>query len=78
MGAVSRDGLGKSKMHVLEALLRLRQAACHPGLLDKERAVRLIGQTVNLMLQHSRLKLMMAIHKSPTIKVKYHVNVKDG
>ena len=31
-------GLNKSKMHVLEALLRLRQAACHPGLIDKERA----------------------------------------
>jgi SNF2 family DNA or RNA helicase len=25
-------------MHVLEALLRLRQAACHPGLLDPKRA----------------------------------------
>ena len=24
-------------MHVLEALLRLRQAACHPGLLDAKR-----------------------------------------
>ena len=30
-------GLGKSKIHVLEALLRLRQAACHPGLLDPAR-----------------------------------------
>jgi SNF2 family DNA or RNA helicase len=29
--------MGKSKMHVLEALLRLRQAACHPGLLDAKR-----------------------------------------
>jgi len=34
---VERDGLGRSKMHVLEALLRLRQAACHPGLLDAKR-----------------------------------------
>jgi superfamily II DNA or RNA helicase len=32
---IERDGLGKSKMLVLEALLRLRQAACHPALLDK-------------------------------------------
>jgi hypothetical protein len=31
---VQSEGLGKAKMHVLEALLRLRQAACHPGLLD--------------------------------------------
>lgn len=31
---MDEQGLGKTKMHVLEALLRLRQAACHPGLLD--------------------------------------------
>jgi len=34
---VRHEGLGRSKMHVLEALLRLRQAACHPGLLDTTR-----------------------------------------
>jgi superfamily II DNA or RNA helicase len=34
---IERDGLGKSKIMVLEALLRLRQAACHPGLIDKSR-----------------------------------------
>jgi superfamily II DNA or RNA helicase len=34
---IARDGLGKSKIMVLEALLRLRQAACHPGLIDKTR-----------------------------------------
>ena len=37
LGMVETQGLAKSKMHVLEALLRLRQAACHPGLLDEER-----------------------------------------
>ena len=31
-------GLQRSKIHVLEALLRLRQAACHPGLLDRDKA----------------------------------------
>jgi superfamily II DNA or RNA helicase len=31
---VSEQGLAKSKILVLEALLRLRQAACHTGLLD--------------------------------------------
>lgn len=36
LGIIQRDGLAKSKMHVLEALLRLRQAACHPGLLKPE------------------------------------------
>jgi superfamily II DNA or RNA helicase len=35
---VDTVGLMKSKMHVLEALLRLRQAACHPGLIDQKRA----------------------------------------
>jgi superfamily II DNA or RNA helicase len=34
---IEQDGLGKSKLQVLEALLRLRQAACHPGLLSKTR-----------------------------------------
>lgn len=38
LGMVADQGLAKSKMHVLEALLRLRQAACHPGLLDKEQS----------------------------------------
>jgi SNF2 family DNA or RNA helicase len=35
---IETDGLAKSKMMVLEALLRLRQAACHPGLIDGKRA----------------------------------------
>jgi superfamily II DNA or RNA helicase len=34
---VAAQGLAKSKIQVLEALLRLRQAACHPGLLDPKR-----------------------------------------
>ena len=34
---ISQIGLAKSKIHVLEALLRLRQAACHPGLVDASR-----------------------------------------
>lgn len=37
MGLVNDQGLVKSQMHVLEALLRLRQAACHPALLDKSK-----------------------------------------
>jgi len=31
-------GFGRMKIQVLEALLRLRQAACHPGLIDPARA----------------------------------------
>ena len=34
LGIVKTEGISKSRMHVLEALLRLRQAACHPSLLD--------------------------------------------
>jgi SNF2 family DNA or RNA helicase len=34
---IETEGLAKSKIQVLEALLRLRQAACHPGLLDPKR-----------------------------------------
>ena len=37
LGRIGRDGIGRSKIQVLEALLRLRQAACHPGLLDRAR-----------------------------------------
>jgi SNF2 family DNA or RNA helicase len=38
LGKIARDGLNKAKIVVLEALLRLRQAACHPGLLDTARS----------------------------------------
>ena len=34
MARVARDGIQKSQLHILEALLRLRQAACHPALAD--------------------------------------------
>jgi hypothetical protein len=34
---IERDGIEKSKIHILEALLRLRQAAIHPGLIDRTR-----------------------------------------
>ena len=35
---VAKEGMNKAKIMVLEALLRLRQAACHPGLIDKTRS----------------------------------------
>jgi superfamily II DNA or RNA helicase len=38
LGRIEKQGLGKVKLQVLEALLRLRQAACHPGLIDRKRA----------------------------------------
>ncbi|HEY8186877.1 MAG TPA: DEAD/DEAH box helicase [Pyrinomonadaceae bacterium] len=33
---VERTGINRAKIQILEALLRLRQAACHPALLDEE------------------------------------------
>jgi superfamily II DNA or RNA helicase len=35
---VERDGIGRSKIHILQALLHLRQAAIHPALIDARRA----------------------------------------
>jgi len=34
LSRIDEHGLGRSKIHALEALLRLRQTACHPGLVD--------------------------------------------
>ena len=36
-GRIGRLGIGRSRIAVLEALLRLRQTACHPGLVDPSR-----------------------------------------
>lgn len=35
---IESEGIEKSKIHILEALLRLRQAAIHPGLIDQKRS----------------------------------------
>lgn len=37
LGRVRSAGMNRSKIHILEALLRMRQAACHPGLVDTKR-----------------------------------------
>ena len=51
LGRISKQGMAKSKMHILEALLRLRQAACHPGLIDKSRTGELSAKLENLLPQ---------------------------
>ncbi len=48
-------GLEKAKIHVLEALLRLRQAACHPGLLDAKRQGESSAKLETLMEQLSEV-----------------------
>ena len=37
LGRVKEQGINRSQIHILEALLRMRQAACHPGLVDPKR-----------------------------------------
>ena len=37
-GLIEERGMARTKIQVLEALLRLRQAACHPALIDPKRA----------------------------------------
>ena len=38
LNKIDAEGIGRSQIVILEALLRLRQAACHPGLIDKSRS----------------------------------------
>jgi SNF2 family DNA or RNA helicase len=38
LGKVEREGINRTRIQILEALLRLRQAAIHPGLIDPTRA----------------------------------------
>ena len=54
---VKRVGLKRSQMHILEALLRLRQAACHPGLVD---ATKLSGSSAKLDVLIPRLAEVIA------------------
>ncbi|MFI5300529.1 MAG: SNF2-related protein, partial [Polyangiales bacterium] len=48
---IARDGMAKSTVHVLEALLRLRQAACHAGLVDSARRAD-PGAKIDVLLDH--------------------------
>jgi superfamily II DNA or RNA helicase len=56
LNRVDQQGLKKSKMFVLEALLRLRQAACHPGLLDQARLKEPSPKLDTLLAQLSELQ----------------------
>jgi len=52
---VDEEGMAKSKIMILEALLRLRQAACHPGLIDKTRVGESSAKLEALMPQMSEI-----------------------
>ena len=56
LGRVEAQGLARSKMHVLEALLRLRQAACHPGLLDSGRKAESSAKLETLLAQLAEIR----------------------
>jgi len=55
--SVAKNGLAKSKLHVLEALLRLRQASCHAGLIDD---AKLCVPSAKLEMLLTRLKEVIA------------------
>lgn len=46
---IKADGMNKSKIQVLEALLRLRQASCDPRLIDAEQKV--VGAKIELLVE---------------------------
>jgi hypothetical protein len=53
---VAAVGLGRAKILVLEALLRLRQAACHPGLVIADRAGEPSAKLETLLAQLTELR----------------------
>ncbi len=55
LARLERDGIGRAKIQILEALLRLRQAACHPGLLDKARTTEASAKLDTLLAQLSEV-----------------------
>ena len=50
-GRIGRMGIGRSRIAVLEALLRLRQTACHHGLVDPTRVDEPCGKLETLLEQ---------------------------
>lgn len=50
LGRVETEGMGKNRIHVLEALLRLRQAACHPALIEPK-AIRSESAKVSTLVE---------------------------
>jgi superfamily II DNA or RNA helicase len=51
MSRIATEGIKKAKIQILEALLRLRQAACHPGLIDKSKTATCSAKLDSLLAQ---------------------------
>ena len=55
LSRIAREGIKKAKIQILEALLRLRQAACHPGLIDKSKTDQGSAKLDSLLAQLSEV-----------------------
>ena len=88
---IEHDGIEKSKIHILEALLRLRQAAIHPGLIDHKRVKEpsakldlLLPQLAEILdeghkaLIFSQFTSMLGILRNRLEKEKIHYEYLDG
>jgi superfamily II DNA or RNA helicase len=53
LGRVDAQGMAKSRIQILTALLRLRQAACHPGLIDKKK-IKMASAKTDMLNEHLR------------------------
>ena len=52
---IAKEGMNKAKIQILEALLRLRQAACHPALIDKSKSATGSAKLDSLLAQLSEV-----------------------
>ncbi|HTI50469.1 MAG TPA: SNF2-related protein [Planctomycetaceae bacterium] len=83
LGMVKKQGLARSKIHVLEALLRLRQAACHPGLLDEKHAdepsakLDVLGLHLSDLLEEGHKALVFSQFTSYLALVKRYLDEKN-
>jgi hypothetical protein len=91
LNKIDAEGIGKSQIVILEALLRLRQAACHPGLIDKARVsepsakldellsrLSSAAETGERVLVFSQFTSLLAIVKARLTKAKIGFLYLDG
>ena len=77
---IEQVGLQKAKIQVLEALLRLRQAACHPGLIDEDRVregsakIDTVLQQIEEVLDEGHKALVFSQFTSLLSILRYHLD----
>jgi len=83
LSMVDEQGLGKTRMHVLEALLRLRQAACHPALLDSSKIdepstkIEVLVDHLKELIDEGHKTLVFSQFTSLLAIVKHHLQKND-